>query len=810
MLKNKIYIYNLCEKNYISIKTVNLLFEKAKSDLVDKKLINDLFGDTEQAKQILKEIEMINQDYLSVYALRSVKLNGFIIESIRKRFTSIEGISENLDKFLSLTLLPKTKLTVVDFINKYRSNLNNNTTNLDSLIKEILENKKVTIPSDELFSHCCQVYPSLNADMYFQSLNNLTSQGVINVTASGVALKLNDIDLIFNNNVDENMSRLFDRLKGLSINQIAIKFKLSRQAVDLSIKRTIEKLPLFENEKKYVNLLEKYQLSRKVLHKIGFNSELLLNYISLKYSLEPQKDEIDYIFDNLLEETSFGKEVFKNNGYVFISNKLVKLSLMDLFDFYCNYYDIVSFNLTKVFNDFRLFLDSNNLDYVLNDINYSVFKRKVLHTGNYLNCGNDRIYYFDENIFSDEFLIRTRDYLENFYGHGSVKFFFDNNEVLCREHSIIDEYQLFAVLKRIYSEDFESEISFSRNPSIRTLSLEIDQFFEDLIRDFQPIKVDDFFDYLIKTYGFKLNNLNWNFNKWFSKYIISEDTLGLEDEFQYDGYVENLKHILKDFSVLSFREYIKIITDIDHNLIEEFKRPYFLKKVGFKKTNTLIYSSRYKTVDLAIRNQIKNLRITISSQDLKYHFGENNEKILRHYNVFSDCIIIRFSDYNFLNIDKRLDRKKLINFRNKLVELLDPSDVITMNELIESKVYKDLIDDFIEVKKLINSMGYLILENLLKSSEQLSYLISSGTLIMSKRNRLSVKDVVVYAFKKLKIAERYELEYLLKEKFNIDIVLTYSYLRDIGLYLNANNGYIYDSKKSSDDELTAYLMLEGL
>ena len=54
-----------------------------------------------------------------------------------------------------------------------------------------------------------------------------------------------------------------------------------------------------------------------------------------------------------------------------------------------------------------------------------------------------------------------QNYLENFYGFGSVEVFFNKNKDLCNEQFITDEYQLFTVMKRLYSKEFSEDIDSS-------------------------------------------------------------------------------------------------------------------------------------------------------------------------------------------------------------------------------------------------------------------------------------------------------------------------------------------------------------
>ena len=804
-----IYIFNLCEDNKISARTITRIFYFAEDSIIKEDLIIDAIGNTPTSQYIISQFLDLDITYLSLYCLIIADVNIHTIEFLRKQFASMKDLAYKKNELITFQLQNKTKDKIISFIDKYSELIAPFDDNVENTIEKVLDKKNSSITTDELFSECININSRIDADSFFSSINKLVSDGKIKISASGIQKKMISINDYFNNiTLDKAKEVTFERVNGVMPTELSQKYNLTRQRIDQLLKRQIEKIPILENELAYLDLLSQYKLSSDILKELGFTNELLFNYIILKYQPKQLKNEIDYVIDNHLESTLIGSKILLNNGWCNIDNEITKIDFKTIFMKCVDKYNLKVFKLDEILTIYNDFISHHKLTDKLKITDVPTFARKIENTGDFINCGNLTFYLFDIDKFSDEFLLKTTEYLDEFYGYGSVLYFFNNHSELCTKHNIKDEYQLFAILKKFYFNEYKDKIDFVRNPSIQTKGLERDEFFRDLISEMQPILLEQFFDYLVENFGLNKSTLYWNMKNWFEKYLNINNELVIGDVPFDQNDADIVRNILNGYEVLSMDHYVESIKSNAPSLLEEFTKPFIIYKLGYKYTNSALYKSIYFNIEDAYLGLFKYLPMRISEDEMHVYFSHHTLSNTRYHYAFKECLVVQYDENSYLNVEKRIEKSTVIGFRNKLIDGLSNGQILTISEVYDLPSYRKVCDEYLEVKKMINSLGSQFLESIIKSSSSVTTIKNGGSMIFCKGDRVSIKSIVKHIVNEYGVIDKTELIYILSNKYGIDSDFSSSYILDLGLYYNTSSDKIYDSKKRSDQEIEKYLIRE--
>jgi hypothetical protein len=804
-----VYIFNLCEDSKISARTITRIFKYAKNTLIDEELIIQAIGNTPTSQYIISQFRGLDKAYLSIYSLIIADINIYNIEYLKTHFASIDDVANKSDGLNTLQLQQKTKDKIVNFIETYSELVCLSDNNINHIIEKVLGKLNTSVSTDELFYECIGINPSIDADKFYSSIDSLASEGKIKITASGIQKKMVSIEEYFNNMVsDKSKEVTFDRINGIMPTELSQKYDLTRQRIDQLLKRQLDKIPILENELKYYELLAQYKLSFDILKEIGYSNQLLVNYVILKYQPKQKKNEIDYVIDNHLESTTIGNSILLNNGWCNIENEITKIDFKIIFMKCVKMHKLRVFTLDEILPIYNDFINKYKLTEKLDFKDVPTFARKIENTGDFINCGNLTFYLFDIDNFSDEFLRKTTEYLDSFYGYGSVLYFFNKYLKLCREHGIENENQLFGILKKLYAEEYREKIDFVRNPSIQTKGLERDEFFKDLISEKQPILLDVFFDYLVENYGLNKSTLYWNLKGWFDKYLNINNELVIGDVPFDQNEADIIRNILNGYEVLSMDYYIQSISKVDPLLLEEFTKPFNIYRLGYKYTNSAIYKSKYFNIDDAYLGLFESLPMRINEEEMYRHFTEQSLNNTRYHYAFKECLVLQYEENSYLNVEKRIEKSKIIDFREKIIDGLSNGQILTVSELYDLPIYRKVCDEQLEIKKMINSLGTQLLESIIKSSTRVTTITNEGSMIFCKGDRVSNKSIIKHIVNEYGVIDKTELIYTLASKYGIDVDFSSGYILDLGLYYNTSSDKIYDSKKRSDQEIEEYLIKE--
>jgi predicted DNA-binding protein YlxM (UPF0122 family) len=809
---NKLRIYNLCDEFDLPFKTIERIYLSTKKSTLNQSDIIEALPNTPTREKILNAFSRINQKYTSLYALSTIGINFIIIDKLKETFKSLEDLLENPTLLKKYSFQVKTYEKIMDFIKSIdNENVDNKTMIINKLLF-FLESALTPKSKDDLIKLIHEEVNGFSPNDFYDALNEMIHKNQIQLQSEGFVLNRLSIDeYILSNKNDKSVQILKFYLDGLNYREIGIKFKVSRQRIEQIIKKTLEKFPVFKNEFKYFSLIKEYDLRIELLNELGFKDLTLINYLKLKYELNPKKNEIDYLYsvvkDNpkILDSES-SKKILQLNKKVFINGKFLDLNFRVLFDEFIKEDNIRNFNSKIILPKFKDYLEKRLVSLDVFENSFEVLDRKILNHRSYLSCGSYNYYFFEKSFFNEEFLNKTRNYFENFYGYGSVNYFLYRNKELCHSLEIYNEYVLFSVLKTLYSEEFQNDVEFIRMPTIISKNLNIDDFIKELISELQPLSINDLLKYLSENFGLKKESIYANKSDFLSSFLDSNGLL-TSNENKLINELEDTKKIIEIINhkkIIPTQSYKNIIKDLYPEKISSYTTPTFVRKIDYSFRNDCIYMKQFSSFFDACISLSKDLPMSINIQTLAHFFPLKD--LDSRYSIFKqECIFLRYSDNSFLNIDKRIPREVVIKFRDELLDSIPENNIFTLEDLLDSNFYKNIIYSYTEIHNLIEAMNERILVSILQSSLKITYLESNTKFVFSKGNLISNKQIILSLVKKQGSIERNELSEVLNNKYGIDNTYPASYFIDLGLHFDSYTNKVYDSKSRADEELQYFL-----
>lgn len=810
-ISNKLFLFSLCENPDISSRTILRLYNGLGSGSVSNEDIKFVLGDTNTAKEIIDNLISVNEERLSIYTLLINGISNQIIESLKENYESLEDLFEHISELKKLNFQDRTIDKITNFfqienVHEYIRK----TKHIDDCDLIISELKKVSTPISvpDFYRLIAKKYDLKNIHVFTELINKLISANKILMTGKGISLKSEKLTTYLSHHRGERDIEILEYyLSDNTLEETAKKYGITRQRVNQIIERKVSRLPKFYKEQDIYDTMSIYKFSSETLEELYVEEPMVPYYVKTKYKLNAPKTEVDYVIENNLIDQPLGVRILKRNNCAFIQDKLYKINFNSLFQKYLEDNNIISFNLYEQEESFKKYLKDYNIDFEEEILKGVSYETKINHASYLLNCGNNHIYYYDEERYSEIFLTKARDYLENFYGYGYVDYFYNSNIQLCNDNKIEDSSELFVVLKKIFEEEFNESIEFIRNPSIKTHGLDNETFISEIIEELQPVKYDAFVEYIEKNYGIRKANFLANYHNILSQYKTDDGFLStqIKEIDEKSSVVIKIREFLKDRKIVSQKLFIsKLSKELNKDDKALYLSKSFIKRLGYNVTNNAIYNPCYNSVFDAVDDLCNSFGVAVDESYLA-QFYPINQIDNKYESIKQNCLLLRFSETNFLNVKKVIDRNLIISFRTELENIIEAGKIYTIKKLNEMIQYKSLLEKYTEVDKLINALNDTLLKSIIQSSSNISYL-DSGSFIFSKGERVSSKQIIKSLFQKEGSIDRTELLDILDSDYNIDIGNPgASYFAELGLYFCAINNTVYKSKELYNEELTNYL-----
>ena len=585
------------------------------------------------------------------------------------------------------------------------------------------------------------------------------------------------------------------RLSGKTLDEIGKKHGLTRERIRQIYSKELKKISKVEEEK-YLPYFEKYNIDSKLFTELFNVSDSVYNYFKDKYKIG-EKDSSELLSDETLSENQL--EIVRNyfnlieyHGETVIADKISILKAYLKNEDRQVEYDELKDGYNKIVDNYNLKLDylkeddARNIDAILG------------RTEDILNTLGRYYRYYDLNELDSANIHELRELLDTEPGVYSSEVFFRENILLMKKIDIRDEYELHNLLRKLFANKL-TDIRFSRMPDIYIQCNDKKQFIEEQIRELSPIKIDEFVDYMFKTYGHKKNSLKAYITSNFSKYI-NLDTLICDCPQFSDEQVEILKSKLTDdiYSITTIKLMLTRLFDLDNfNIINSLS----FDKLGYKLRGNYIMKSNISNLEAYVREII-----------------DNND----FYEVPSEMKKIGSTFYSY--IYSFVNQRKLFK--------VGENKYITMHKLNKLGITDNDLTDFIEkINKNINYNEYFNLytlntdfdcnlfhydfketfyESLIMTIPEIKTFKLKNNVMYIKTDESATREKFINSFVNCEKIYIKSIQEKIENKYKIKLEISYikQFINRNKFYLDTSTNCIYKNRETYENEIKQWDILK--
>ena len=796
-LKKNIQLLNMVDKKIPYHDVLNLI-QKFKDREIGTAEIESFFYDNlSLCLKFLDAFDEIDRSYFSLNCLLYFGLNFITIEKLKKKLITLDYVGKNMSILNDLKLRGEvynsiySALQTLDLIHSNENNF------VGSIEEEIVWyiSKNEPCQNNILKEYILNKHMEMDSSEYDGLIDYLIGIKKIILASNGFRLKKNELITYLESSENKHDALVLKKIRGSTLNEIMVDIGVTKQRVQQIIEKRVSKLPLFDGEEALAKILSIYRLSREELAILNLNIDLA-EFIYLKYKFKPKKNAVDYVIDFKLFKTRQGKEILKANNLVFVNDNLLKLnrsSFSELFYLFTTENDIYSFDLEEIWPLFNKFLSDQFIldDYLLISEDDLVIKnRKLLNSTDFINVNGFKFLVYRPGEISYDFLEQARRFLDEFEGYGSAGLFFENNKDLCVSNHINDENELFALLKRVFSDEYDKKIEFIRNPTLMRVGVNKERYLENLILDMNlPCTVADYLDYVHKVTGLKQSSVLANFNNVIIQFKNCDGLLSLENDLTEEE-TETLKINLCNKKCVGFN-YFKHLLEIRFGeKAQIFLNANVLRKIGYLKTDICIYKDDYSNRLSAVIDCLKESPMIMSDIEL-YKIANVEYFYYRGFDASEECLVLKVSDGKYLNLVARGQCELVKKIKSALINYCDDNEFYSIDNFLEDKIFKDLLESDAEFKELLFAFDTRqILKSIISTEKKFNYVDSKNTFIFSK-SELSLKLIIQKILNVNEILLIGDLHEMLYNEYGIEKNFSNKDLADMGFYCPASSEKVY-------------------
>lgn len=440
---------------------------------------------------------------------------------------------------------------------------------------------------------------------------------------------------------------LFQRVNGLTLEEIGAKYTISRERIRQVEKKALKKLSRV-NEDKYKYVFETYDINKDDFI-LGFNENFrAFNYLTMRYK-HGIKDINEMLDDENLtvtEKQSLEKIIYKK--YVTLNGERVLCSRAELSEYV----------LKTVGKEGIIFDEFKDFYYMLlEDLNLQDNPKFMLMDRGYENkMAASRSVLWKQHKTMRYYNIDAYDY-SNLYDalnlgrYSNIEFstlkLFNENEELMKEYDIHDEQELHNLLKKTCPK--EIDVKFNRMPNIEFGEADRDQQVMELLLELAPISNVDFAKAYEKEYGVLSQTVLANHMKNFDKYFFG-GIYKIDAPRMSEAMSNLMKHNLNnEFYFIS--EIRQIYKDKFPTAEPNLLNPFTIKELGFRVfTNYAVKDDYLTAVDYFRTLMTKNDLVDVSKfSNGMYNIISFNTEV---YRLKASYEIVEYKPQKYINVRK--------------------------------------------------------------------------------------------------------------------------------------------------------------
>lgn len=598
----------------------------------------------------------------------------------------------------------------------------------------------------------------VNEQEFYNYINNKKIDKFLNLSRNNISI----IDLIEENIVNnKTKSIILKRLKGQTLEQIGFEFNITRERVRQIIEKSFKNIE-YVKEMEYLDLISKYNISFDVFKELTNLSIESYNFLLIidKNPLRNKKSELDFIA-NCYVPDNVKNVVHKNNNVIQVNNEIIKNKRLTI--------------LEKIIRDSNSTIKWNIVEKEFYDNYYGIyisekidrgFKNRLSDSYNILATTNFKYRYYEIDSIDEQTKKQLLDIIYSLQpGCYSTEYIFVSNATLMDEINIFNKYELHNLLKKLFNLD--ENLTFTRMPHFLFKYKDKMTFYNDILKQLSPIKINDFVEYMVINFGYDKLSFRANIvNELKSHY--SNGVFSLKVDEIEESKLNLIKNIICENDILSMDEMIDIFNKLCIDLI-------YLNSFNLKKINYNMFSKYCCRNDISIEMLLNKI---IEEK------GEYNEELFKYTNRYGyDLLYDKLLNYDCILVNK--SRILTIESFSKITNI-NKNDIFYLLDNIEAQM-NDY--DFFSIENIKRKIKSPLLGGVLEDRE-LTKLITKDkrfeanysqdfTLIKFSKNNLSMQEF----FKKIII-----------DKIQIKREDLEEYLLNFWI----SNNFSYISKKVSD------------
>lgn len=760
-------IFILCEYN-ISINLIERLY-------VNNITLEKIIKDSSILRTVLKEsksneienavnnIDDINRN--SVYQLYLYGLSKRLIDELYKMGVTLEQLVEfdahDINEKLGFNVGMTNRIlsAVKDYIKANNIKIK---PDFSQQIKEVIKStRKDKITFKEL-SMLDEIRKLQISNEEFQSaIEKLKDEGFIIINENNIEIKyLNLEEAIENKICNESRKEVIKLvLSGLKQIEVANMLNLSRERIRQIYGRAFNALPKrLDEDAKYQEIFQRYEWTSEIFNEIFNENPMVFNYLKEKYQIGVDSlenilgtDILDSEQENIIKKHL---KLIEYNGTLIKEDK-IKLMVAILKTSGRQYF------ITDLVDEYNKTVKEYKFNLEIID-NVRAVESILSRQKNIIMSSKRRFRYYNYDLLTQEDLNEIYDMIDVDEGTYYSDYFFNNNLELMKRINILDENELFNLLKKVNK---RSDITFGVMPNILIGYENREKFILEKINLLAPISVDDFCKILEKDYGYKFDSFKGYVLKEFSVYI-TKNIIDVEQKIFSDYEKDILKKTLVE-EVYSIKELKEILKEILKKDCTEYIKSFNFEPLGYKIREKYIVKISEKSIDDTMKSYInKNDVFDYNNSKLK-NIGSSFS--VSFYDLTTNNKIIKYEEGLYLT-EKGLENKNItysmINeFKNKIWKYSQTHEIFTLSNLKTEQILD------------LNSNLYvsdIFLESIIKTIDGIKCLSIEKNIVFIRtddnvftKNEFIEKIIIDNDLNKVKYIQQF-----LSDKYNIELGLS--------------------------------------
>ena len=716
-------------------------------------LIDDLFAMKNLGKKSADEIfEKLNK-YLM---LHSLPINGGVAQiegDDEKETPSLIQIEYTHDSVMSVFIGHEieilSKKQIIDA-------LPNSKVDIDALIEELLEQKKIEREGD-------------GYQLVLPTFDELLNSGELPLTPRETKI-------------------LLLRSAGFRLEEVGVHFNCTRERIRQIEAKALRKMKkVYCAEDRHSYLFQTYRITKKEWKEIFGSTGIDYYYLQGKYkkgSIELEKATDDLLLSTL-ERRLIQNKLHK--GLVKVGDRYIPLTRRDIEDYilkeFCKeectierFYDIYNSFVKEHIHDDSLLIDTEGGRYR---------EGKLATSKSVLWKQNRRFRFYD---ISDRDFSELLDTLNLGQFHNvelsTLKFIRQFPELM-DQYDIRDEYELHNILRKINAEKENPELTFTRMPGLMFGAFDRDAAVRTALFENAPVSIEKLAVILSNEYGIKEETIRANWFSCITEYyhqgVYSVDYIPMPEQ-----HLQALKAVLtEDFYTIEEikRIYTELIQGADRSLVSSFN----LKRMGFVVNSTYViqhYSSAedYFTYLLTAAD-------IVDAKDINQQYSMLSAYSSTLMLLKDNRTIIEFEPFQYINI-RRLEKlgipkERLDRYCDEVATWLTDERYFSIKS-IHNAGFESTLDDL--------GFSDMFYNSLLREDSRFTYQrIGNQVVFSSKKERFSRRDFIVWLVQEEESIDIDDFVTLLFERFGVvqDKGIVKELVKDTDIYFDSIMNKLY-------------------